>query len=426
MKILIVSFFYPPFSSVAGYRASKISRHLTDLGWEVRVLTAERDDLPSDLPVEIDPARVVRTSFFDVNALPKAILGRSHVNRRGYEPRTRGPLAGLLGGLYRNVLNFPDGQIGWFRPAMRAARGLLREWRPDAILGIASPWTALLVAHALSAESGIPWVAEYQDPWTDARSRDRIWPLSIAERLIEDRTVGTASAIIGVSEAWASQLQKRFPDAPVHVVACGYSPEEYVDRPLPPAWPLTMAYTGRLYERQHPQPLFDAIASLLRTGAIGGDDLRVEFRGRYLEVARTALRRSVVDHPVVRIGDPVAHHEAVAMQLRSHVLPLLLGDDDDVGWRPAKLYEYLAARRPILLVGGSPAHEARRIVCEARAGVALQTTDQIAEQILSWIAELRATGRVAYSGDDRIIEQFAWPTLVTRIAEVLEEVGGKA
>ena len=97
LRALFVTFHYPPFNAVAGLRASKITRELLALGVDVRVLTADRDDVPRDLAVEIPETRIDRTGFLDVNALPKLVVGRGRVRTRGFELGRRGSLMRVVG-----------------------------------------------------------------------------------------------------------------------------------------------------------------------------------------------------------------------------------------------------------------------------------------------------------------------------------------
>lgn len=419
MRVLFVSFFFPPFNSITGLRVSKVTRYLHERGWDLRVLCAKRDDLLADLPVELPANRVVRTDFFDVNAIPKLLLGRGRVKRHGFEFGREAPLMNVLGAMYRNLVNFPDGQIGWLRPAVRAGDELIGHWRPDLIVSVASPWTSHLVSRSLARRHRIPWIAEYHDPWTDSRLRGRIWPLSELERRLENAIVRDASAIVAVSDAWARQFEERFPRVPAHVVPYGYEPSDYDASLTPPPRPLVLRYTGRLYGRQHPQPLLNAVRSVLERGDLTPDDIHLQFVGRYLAVASAAVSETGVDPSVVEVLPPWTHEEIVRSQRTAHVLVMLLGDDTDVGWRPAKLYEYLGARRPILVIGGTPAHEARRIVLESGAGVAPTDPDAIAAQLLAWAGELRDTRMVAYGGHPEALRRYEWSEVAGAMDAVL-------
>ena len=275
------------------------------------------------------------------------------------------------------------------------------------VFSSALPATAHLVARSLARRLRVPWVAEYRDPWTDSGSRRRMWPLYYLERALEDRVVRDAAALITVSDSWAAQLHRRFPGAPVAVVPNGYDASDYTAGEKPPSGPpLTLLYTGRLYPRQDIAPLFRAVRTLIDTGALAPDALRIRFVGRYLDAAREGARAFSLLGNVVTVDESIPHADALAAQQRAHVLVMALGADDDVGWRPAKLYEYLGARRPILMIGGSDRHEARTILSECAAGAALSDPGEIADQLVAWSRELRGAGEVAFPGDRSRIDAF--------------------
>jgi len=418
-RVLVISFFYPPFNTIGGLRVSKMTRYLAELGWDVRVVTTDSDDTAADLPVEIDERAIVRAHGFDVNALPKRIIGSGRIGRYGYEvPGALRPLR-TLGEIYRNLTNFPDGQVGWYRPAVRAARKLVTTWRPDVVFSSLYPATSHLVAHAIAADSGLPWVCEYRDPWTDSRSRRRAGPLYRLERWLEDRTVSAASAIVTVSDSWGEELARRFRRVPVHIIPNGYDASDYPADVTPPRdGPLTIVYTGRLYPRQDPTKLLTAIAALRAVDV----QVQARFVGRYLGSVREVARALGLHEDSVRVDEPVSHRDALVRQRSAHALALFLGDDEDVGWRPAKLYEYLGARRPILMVGGTSAHEARAILAKCGAGTAVTTVDEAATALRAWSDELRTTGQVTYEGDALCVGQFERRALASRLAAVLESV----
>ena len=423
MKVLIVSFLYPPFNSITGLGVSKISRYLFEDGWDVHVLCSRQDDVPDELPVEIPSEHVTRTSFFDVNALPKIVLGRSHVVRRGFEFNKDGALT-VLGRAYRNLVNFPDGQIGWYPHAVSVGTTLIRRMAPDVILGVGTPWTSHLVASTLSRRFGIPWVARYNDPWADSQARGRIWPLSRFEQALEERTASSATMLVTVSKAWRDKAAARFPTIPVGIVPFGFEPADYAPVPPPSGLPLLLGYTGRLYDRQAPDKLFAAVRSLLANGRLLPDEIRLRFVGRYLEVARRALAPAQLPAEVVKIDDPLLHRETVMFQQRASALVVFLGEDDDIGWRPAKIYEYLGARRPVLVIGGTEQHEALQILTRAGVGTWARGPDQISDVLLRWTDEVRRSGRLDVSPNPSVTRSFEWATTAATMGELLREAVG--
>jgi len=415
-----VSYFYPPFNSIGGYSVSKLSRHLHQQGWDVRVLCARHDDLPSELPVELPADRIIRTSSFDVNALPKLVLGRGHIARRGFEFSGRGGVLTALGRAYRQVVNFPDGQIGWYPMAVRAGARAIEADRPDVILAVATPWTSHLIARSLSRRYGIPWVARYHDLWTDARGRERVWPLSRVERWLEDRNTPTAGAIATMSDAWRDELAARFRSVPAYTVPFGFEPTDYPPSPAPEGLPLTILYSGRLYPRQDPAKLFEGVRLALAAG-VAPTDIRIRFIGRYLESARRALARSGLPSDVVSVDDPEPHAEAVALQRRASALLLFMGEDDDIGLLPAKMYGYLGARRPVLVIGGSSRHEGVELMRRAGVGTWAPDAAAVADILKRWVDALRI-GPLTVDPDPAILKAHEWRTTAATMGDVLNDV----
>src|SRR5688500_6437513 len=149
MRVLLISYLFPPFNTIGAVRTGKTAAYLTRFGHDVRVLTAANQPLEPSLALEIPDSNVTSTGWLNVNwPVELALGGRSKVAARGFtlsRGRHRG-LLGALGGWSKTLLNFPDGQIGWLPFAVRAANQICRHWRPDVILGSALPMTSLLVA----------------------------------------------------------------------------------------------------------------------------------------------------------------------------------------------------------------------------------------------------------------------------------------
>jgi len=419
-RALFVVFAYPPYNSIGAVWASKMSRYLLALGWDVTVLTTERAKQPANLPVELPPERIVRAPFLDVNALARRLLGRKRMRARDLQiaPLSRG--ARVLGELYRSVVNFPDAQIGWYPGAIRTGRRLLRELRPDVVMSSSPYPTSHVVAHRLSRESGIPWVAEFRDPWTGSdRSRFRAWPLSALERALERRIVGDAAAIVTVSRKWAEEYRRSFPSVPVHFVSNRFDSADYGPVvSLRSSRTLLLLYTGGFY-RGDPRPLFSAVGRLLRRGMVSADEIRLRFIGPHPGAVLRASRASGLPPDVVEIRDEVSQREALTAQQAAHGLVLFL--EDDPGWRPAKLYEYLGAHRPILIVGGSEHHEAACVVAETDAGMLCPSVEDIETRIAAWVRELRATGSIAYRGNADAIARFERRNLAQQVDRILRK-----
>ena len=135
----------------------------------------------------------------------------------------------LLSFLIRNFLFLPDEKIGWYKNAYKAAIEIIKIHKIKIILSTGAPWTDFKIGYNLNKTTGVPWVADYRDPWTQIttlgiKKRDLIW--LIRSRIYEKRITKTASEIIHIEKNYSKQLE-RIIKRQVHFIPNGYDPEEF-------------------------------------------------------------------------------------------------------------------------------------------------------------------------------------------------------
>ncbi len=403
MRILIVSYAFPPYNDIGHVRVGKTAKYLARFGHDVRVLTANDQPYTPSLPVEIPEEQVERTPWLNVNRPAELLFGgRRAVADRGLVARgTVRPLVESIRWIYRHAykqwVGFPDDYIGWFPFAVRAGSRLMQAWHPDVLYASAMPYTSLLVAAWLARRFQTPWVAELRDLWVDFH-RYRFGSVRRRlEEVLERRVLSSASALVTVSEPLATTLRTKY-EKPTAVVLNGFDSEEGAAaeeaRKSDPEL-LRIVYTGMIYEgRQDPSPLF---AALQMMGA-DAQRVRVEFYGRYLEAARESAARMGLTNVVV--DGQVPHGESLRLQRHADVLLLLLWTDlAERGVYTGKLFEYIGAGRPILAVGpsGSVASE---LILQRRLGCVCADAYMIRQQLAQWIAEKRQYGSLAAPPDE--------------------------
>ncbi|WP_262012239.1 glycosyltransferase [Micromonospora sp. Mcm103] len=394
-RLLIVSYHFPPAETVGARRPAALAAYAARQGWDVRVLTAVGTDQGA-APVPVPEDRLIRIA-------PAPRLPRPGGSGRGSAAGGPAPVSSRLGrtraGARRLLVRagtellLPDPQLNWIRPPVREFDRFAAGWRPDVILVSGPPFSGFVVAATLARRFRVPWVADYRDLWSVGNDHWVRTPLrrAVDERL-ERRVLRTVAACVTISEPLAETIRRTF-GVRTHVVMNG------IDRRPAPAAPagvevpsgtLTLAHTGYIYPgKRDPGPLLDAIALL------GPDAAKVHmiFAGEDHGIVRAAAERAGVTDSVTLLGQ-VSPEKSWRIQADADALVLLMWNDPrDAGTMTGKIFDYLQARRPVLLLGFADG-VAARLLRDRGAGVVANDPAAIAARLREWLAAKDRTGRV--------------------------------
>ena len=336
-RALLIAFHFPPLAAGSGYlRAWKFAQHLPEYGWEPLVLTAhtraygDMDSVPQ-VEVPLDGIRVFRAFALDA---------RLHLSiARRY------PLA----------LALPDRWSSWFVGAFFKGLDIIRRHRPEVIFSTYPIATAHLVALTLSRWARIPWIADFRDPMIKDDFPDDRGTL-FAHRWIELKTVDGASRSLFTKELALSECRARYPAVPesrFSLLPNGYDEAafeaaEAVAVPRSSGKLRVILHSGYLYtDFRDPEPLFRALHALKSEGELSARNIQIVFRGSDDEEAYEKLATEHGVDDLVAVLPGCTHSEAVRELLEADGLLLIQGAGVNAQI-PAKLYEYMRARRPIL------------------------------------------------------------------------------
>lgn len=378
-SLLLVSYFYPPTRDTGAQRPAAMAKWLARLGWDVTVLTTSAF---GDEPATSSEGRtaseggavdVIRTA--DLQTWRARMAGRSKVDSLfdsdSYSGRPH-PLSKVI---------VPEPlAVAWLPFARRAA---LREHRRrsfDAVLTTSPPESAHAIGLALGRR-GVPWVADVRDAWTYEPLR-RPFPTTAQRRLderLERRWLGAADAIVCVSEPAATDLRERGIAEP-RVIANAWDPDSdpgadagaAVADLLDPDR-VSLLYTGRFgsYGRD-PGPFAAAIA---RFGADSPEEatrLEVAIAGPLTPDERALFESAAAGAVKVTLLGSLERERSLALQRRADAL-LLLAQPGRSQLVNFKLFEYLAARRPVLALAAGT--EAGRIAADAGISPVVRADD---------------------------------------------------
>jgi len=399
----------------------KFAKYLVGQNHDIRVFSAREQPLPDNLPLEVDRKQVSYFPWINVNSPRDLFLGQKKTrinkilddNRKTLKHR----IIRKTKEFYNSVFHFPDPQIGWYPYALSGGRKLLQDWKPDIIFASAMPYTSLLVANRLSKEFQIPWVAEFRDLWVDNHYREYGSLRNWIDEKIEKSTLRKASALVTVSEPAAEVLRSKYPK-PCVVIPNGFDPDDYDSKAQPSnAGSLKIVYTGSLYRgKRDPSNLFKAIDLL---GEIK-DNVNIHFYGPNLGLVEDLAKKYGCEVNV-QVHNPIPYLESLRAQQQADILLLLLWDNpEEKGVFTGKVFEYLGARRPILIIGPKE-NVASQTIIERRAGFVSNDPETIAEHLKIWIKK-KQQGIPIESPPEEATKGFTRKEQTVKLAEFLEKI----
>jgi glycosyltransferase involved in cell wall biosynthesis len=417
-SILFVAYFYPPCPDAGAHRPAAMVEHLRRLGHGVTVLTtAAYGRTPEELDADGDaPDGVVRSA--DMQLVRARLHGADRVQAM-YEGDTYSGRPHLLS----RVLVPEPLVLAWVPFAVPTALRLHRACRFDAVITTSPPESAHLIGRALQRR-GAAWVADVRDAWNFEPLRPR-FPSGAQRRLdrtLERRLMRAAEVVVCVSRPAADDMRSRV-GADVHLVPNGWDPdlapreggpEEAQVAPLLDPERVSLVYTGRFgsYGRD-PRPLIEALGLLARSHPEHAARLELVLAGPYTEQELAMLGTDVAPARISVVGS-LPRAGALALQRAADAL-LLLASAERSQLANLKLFEYLAAGRPLLALAGGT--EAGRIVSETDAGEVVRSDD--VEAIAGALRRL-AAGEIEPPDPDRL-RDYSYPALAERMAEVVED-----
>lgn len=375
-RCLLIAYHYPPSAAVGGRRAAHFASRLAQFGWTPRVLT-----IPDAQVAQIDRGRLAEVAEIPVetaSAWPTLVDGLTVLadRRRGRSatapatpsavpapstPAEASAGESLRSRLRRTVMSFlllPDGTRGWVVPAAWRAIRIIRRDRIEWFMTSCPPYSVHLIGLLVRLATGARWVADFRDPWMTTGWK-RLYPTTTVSRRIESwlekQVIERADLVMFNVDRLREAYSRRYAHVPSskfvfvpNSVAPGAAPplarRERFER-------FTICYTGSLYVGRSPEPVFQAVSTLIASGRLRRDDIRVLLVGQCQFIGSRPTVDVVRDHGlegVVEVRDAVPYREAFDLVRRSHMALLLA---PNLPYQiPAKVYDYLGAGTPVLAV----------------------------------------------------------------------------
>lgn len=417
MRLLVASYYYPPWALPGANRWAAMTKYLRQLGHEVTVVTTAAPisaQAPPDRSGALDG--VVRTADLTSSTALRRILRRPTAAGTS-STLGMAPVASTSALLTKVIV--PDAYLASWNPwALRAIGRVLNDRRIECMITTGPPDSTHLLALALGRRRPA-WIADFRDGWLfqPLRSPFPTAPQRHLERWLEHRTVTKADAIVGVTRPIVDDFRERF-GAPAQLITNGWDPEltpsDVSVRELVDPGRFTFLHTGTISGGwgRDPRPLVTALRHLIE----GTPELRHRVQVLFVGVASPAdlalLGDPLLDGVVQHAG-VVARAEVLALQRAADALLLLTSTN--TGEATGKLFEYLGAGRPILALAHG--NEAARIVGETGTGVCVSPRDVDAIE-----GQLRRAidGELGREYAPRDLDRYSYPGPAVAMAEVAQ------
>lgn len=344
-KILMFCHNFPPIGTVSSQRPAKFAKYLREKGWEPAIVSrAHGPEYPVDTSMlqDIPPdVRVYRLRFFPVVVMLISMFRAIRLD--------------FVGRLISRWISIPDYRFSWLVVAFIAALRLVPKLRPDVLWVSAVPTTASILVILLKRFFRLPVVVDFHNEWTrymyyepPTRIHDAL------NRWLERKVLQHADLVVTLNPWQRTDYEERYGiGRKVVVIENGYDPEDFALSEPPKRDRFVLTYVGTVYGFQSIAPVLEGLERLVRAGKIPAERLCVRVVG---DMFNNVSRDNPRSYPLEVIRH-VPHAQLMTFYQESSAFFLCLSDGA-ARQLPAKLYEYLYARRPTLAV--VPEHSVAR------------------------------------------------------------------
>jgi glycosyltransferase involved in cell wall biosynthesis len=365
LRILLLAYRFPPQGGIGVHRPAKMVKTWARSGHRVVVITSpvKGSKYVDEALLREIPSTVEVHTAADFSVGP--VLDK--LRERLLESPLR-PLAKPMGYLqaWVQLWAIPDPRDGWLWPSFFRTVKVARTFRPDVIVVTGPPWTPAISAALASRRTGIPFVLDYRDPWSESYFRRPLPQLSLKvnptiERWVLARAGGVTAAHREIIRRIRPLFSKRRPLC--MWVPNGYDAEDFSQPAEIPPDRFTLTYAGSFLTYRVPKVFIETLEAMMKEGLIDPSRFSLRLAG-HVDVVKKFCDPA---GPLLRSIDfrgYVSHEESIRLLQGSTAnLILEIGVTKRNFYVPAKVYEVFAARRPVLLLcpEGTTPHLSRSI-----------------------------------------------------------------
>ena len=379
-RALVITYYWPPAGGPGVQRWLKFVTYFKEFGIEPVVFIPDNPHYPlqdksivSEIPEGIE---IIRFPIKEPYGFAKIFSKK----------KTKQVSSGIITNKNQSVLeklllwirgNFfiPDARIGWVKPAVGFLKEYLAKNDMDIVISSGPPHSLHLIGMALKEELGIKWVADFRDPWTTIHYHQSLRLNKRAQKKhlkLESKVLNNSDLVVVTSARTKKEFQN-ITSVPIEVISNGYDILEKIEPNLDAQF--SIAHIGSLLTNRNPELLWEILSELKDENRVFSKNLLIKLVGAVSEDVLESLAVFGLTENYKTLGY-VSHQEAIQIQHDAQVLLLVEMDSPETkSIIPGKLFEYVAANRPILAIGPDGS-DVEGILKETNAGVYFTYTEK--------------------------------------------------
>lgn len=424
-RALIVTYYWPPAGGPGVQRWLKFVKYFKEFGVEPIVYIPENPNYPlvdenfsAEIPSNVE---VIKHPIKEPYRFAKFFSKKKTKQMSsGIIPKKDSSAIEKLMLYVRGNFFIPDARVGWVKPSVKYLSDYLENNDVDVVITTGPPHSLHLIGKQLKKELNVKWIADFRDPWTTIHYHKSLRLNKTSEKkhkALEAAVLNTADVVTVTSPTTKKEFVE-ITNKPIEVITNGFDITEEVNynRDLK----FSISHIGSLLSERNPKNLWYILAEICKKNTSFKKDLELKFAGAVSDEVKESLSEFNLDENSKFLGY-VSHFEALKLQNESQVLLLVeINSAETRAIIPGKLFEYLAAKRPIIALGPYKS-DIEAIVDETKSGRFFDYSEdkELKNEILRLYKQYK-TGdlQVASEGVDR----FSRKQLTKQMSALIKDV----
>lgn len=360
-KVLIITYYWPPSGGAGVQRWLKFAKYLSDFGWEPIIYTVENGEYPvldydllDEVPKEIT---VLKTPIWEPYRIYKKFTGRKKedkINSGFLSEKKNSKFLDQLSIWIRGNLFIPDARKFWIKPSVNFLINYLKDNPVDVVVSSGPPHSSHMIALKLKEKNKLPWVADFRDPWTNIDYYKELLlskKSDLKHKKLENIVLTKADKVITIGKSLSEEL-KLLGAKNIDVIENGFDPDDFqLNEDISLDKEFTIAHIGSFTPSRNHIVFWQALKELITENSDFSNELKLQLVGKVDYSVKMNIEKYGLEKYVNYVGY-VPHGEVIKYQKKAKLLLLMINNTPNAkGIITGKVFEYIASKRPILVVG---------------------------------------------------------------------------